>query len=395
VTTWIFQGNPKTFDIDDYLATNLSSIRWQVRQYKNEISIGDTVFLWKSGGAKEATSGIVAECRVASAVGSQTSDKDLDPFWIDKSAAIDISSVELLVIRVAKAREVLKYEWLKVDPILRELPILKMARQTNYKVPRRLTLRLRAMWHRTGKDWTWRDSVAGLWAYAQTKGEAVSEQPGSPVAQVAVAVGRAVGGVYNKVMNFRSLDPTDPRKGMSGAGETDREVWKEFFDEKAGQINMTRLEDELKHLGLNLGGTVVPEAEDVPPSQPDANVNLEVLLNRYTKSISSGVFPTRPTVKTESRQTFPRNPLVVEIARARASFKCELPGCKTPTFLGEDGLPYCEVHHIRPLSEGGDDTIENAICLCAVHHREAHFGKEQASLRATMWRVRDKRLALQ
>jgi hypothetical protein len=59
--------------------------------------------------------------------------------------------------------------------------------------------------------------VAGLWAYTQTYGQQVSRLPGSPVAEVALVVGRAISGVYNKVMNFRAIDPRDERAGMSGA----------------------------------------------------------------------------------------------------------------------------------------------------------------------------------
>jgi 5-methylcytosine-specific restriction protein A len=33
-----------------------------------------------------------------------------------------------------------------------------------------------------------------------------------------------------------------------------------------------------------------------------------------------------------------------------------------------------EVHHKKQLSEGGEDTVENAIALCPNCHREAHYG---------------------
>lgn len=45
-----------------------------------------------------------------------------------------------------------------------------------------------------------------------------------------------------------------------------------------------------------------------------------------------------------------------------------------PFFRKKDGSPYLEVHHILPLSLGGEDTVENAIALCPNCHREAHFG---------------------
>jgi 5-methylcytosine-specific restriction protein A len=33
-----------------------------------------------------------------------------------------------------------------------------------------------------------------------------------------------------------------------------------------------------------------------------------------------------------------------------------------------------EVHHKTPLSARGEDTVENAIALCANCHRELHYG---------------------
>jgi hypothetical protein len=49
----------------------------------------------------------------------------------------------------------------------------------------------------------------------QTFGGSVSRLPGSLVADVALRIGRAISGVYNKIMNFRH-DPRDEREGMSG-----------------------------------------------------------------------------------------------------------------------------------------------------------------------------------
>lgn len=59
---WIFQANPKYYDIDAALA-NLREISWSVNQYKQSISPGDAVFLWKSG----PEAGIVAAATVLTA----------------------------------------------------------------------------------------------------------------------------------------------------------------------------------------------------------------------------------------------------------------------------------------------------------------------------------------
>lgn len=33
-----------------------------------------------------------------------------------------------------------------------------------------------------------------------------------------------------------------------------------------------------------------------------------------------------------------------------------------------------DVHHIASRGSGGDDTLENMICLCRRHHNQAHAG---------------------
>lgn len=71
---------------------------------------------------------------------------------------------------------------------------------------------------------------------------------------------------------------------------------------------------------------------------------------------------------------FKRNPYVVIKVLERAKGICERCLNKAP-FIKDNGEPYLEVHHIQPLSEDGDDTIDNCIALCPNCHRHAHYGK--------------------
>ena len=335
-------------------------------------------------------SGVIAECRVVSAVKHIADDIAAAPFWVEKTSMEAQPRVELVVIRVATSTEILKRDWLRADPILSDLSIFKMAQSTNFRVSEHQATRLRALWERTGSDWTWCESVVGLWAYVATKDIEVSRLPGSPVSRAAIGLGRAVSGVYNKVMNFRSLDPTDSRKGMSGASDMDREVWKTFFSEDDGKVDRDRLDEEIARFGIHLSSGTFKDAVAFVHSQEQRRVDgdLKVLLKRYHKAQVAGVFDAIPKITTSITQTFARNPLVVEIAKQRAGFKCEIPDCKTPTFLGENNQSYCEVHHVRPLSDGGEDTVQNTICLCPMHHREAHLGKGKGRLMALMQRIR-------
>ena len=49
---WIFQANPKIFDIDAALR-ELPELAWSISAYRDQINPGDRVFIWKSGIAAE------------------------------------------------------------------------------------------------------------------------------------------------------------------------------------------------------------------------------------------------------------------------------------------------------------------------------------------------------
>lgn len=70
---------------------------------------------------------------------------------------------------------------------------------------------------------------------------------------------------------------------------------------------------------------------------------------------------------------FERNPDVVAEVLFRANGSCEECKATAPFIRRSDGTPYLEVHHIKPLSHGGEDTVTNAIALCPNCHRYAHY----------------------
>ena len=58
---WIFQGNPKYFDIKESLKS-LNTLTWGISQHKDKIHSGNTVYIWQSG----PKAGIVAVGRILS-----------------------------------------------------------------------------------------------------------------------------------------------------------------------------------------------------------------------------------------------------------------------------------------------------------------------------------------
>ena len=220
---------------------------------------GDLVYIWRSGGSKRKESGIIASALITDPPSVQPEDPRAIPYWEENSkseAKGPKLRVRLGLERIATPREMIDRNWLLNDPILFDLPILKMAQNTNYLVSNSHQQRLKMLWDRTGVDWTRDESMVGLWTYAQLIGKPVSETKDSLVAKSAVMIGRAVSGMYSKVQNFLSLDPRDERKGLDGAGAMDRQVWSEFFDTKNNEIRLSALESEVLE---KWGGIIDPE----------------------------------------------------------------------------------------------------------------------------------------
>ena len=74
-------------------------------------------------------------------------------------------------------------------------------------------------------------------------------------------------------------------------------------------------------------------------------------------------------------EVYARNQGWVKQAREVYGTRCLCDGCAN-VFVKENGKPYCEVHHIVPLCENGEDAIWNLSILCAHHHRLAHFARK-------------------
>ncbi|WP_149982396.1 HNH endonuclease [Pseudoalteromonas rhizosphaerae] len=82
-----------------------------------------------------------------------------------------------------------------------------------------------------------------------------------------------------------------------------------------------------------------------------------------------------PKQITVSVKVYQRNSHVVAERASIADGICERCKTQAPFLRAKDGSPYLEVHHIKHLSEGGLDTLDNTIALCPNCHRELHFGQ--------------------
>ena len=95
-------------------------------------------------------------------------------------------------------------------------------------------------------------------------------------------------------------------------------------------------------------------------------------------------YPTR--IQTVSF-SFKRNPDVVAAVLSRSNGVCEFCNRQAPFFKSSDNSGYLEIHHLKPLSEGGEDTVFNAAALCPNCHREAHFGINKNEIKSNILRI--------
>ncbi len=118
----------------------------------------------------------------------------------------------------------------------------------------------------------------------------------------------------------------------------------------------------------------------VRPTSDDLQRDFERRVREASRSTSEArrarleAAPRVPRRVTASATVFIRNADVGAEVLMRANGHCEGCGNPAPFLRKADGTPYLEVHHRIQLSQGGEDTVENATALCPNCHRELHFG---------------------
>lgn len=125
---WIFQGNPKIYDIAASIR-ELPETTWVVRRHRQEIHTGDKVYLWQSG----ADAGILGTATVLTEPEVMGTDTSKDRFYLK---AEEFSQPEPRVnLRIDSVLEapLTKSEILE-DPRLRNLLIIRAPTGTNFPV---------------------------------------------------------------------------------------------------------------------------------------------------------------------------------------------------------------------------------------------------------------------
>lgn len=86
-----------------------------------------------------------------------------------------------------------------------------------------------------------------------------------------------------------------------------------------------------------------------------------------------------PKSQTTSASSYVRDPEVKAWVLESAKGICEC--CASPApFVAVSGEPFLEVHHVRQLSDGGSDTVQNAVAICPNCHRALHYAVNRSEL---------------
>lgn len=127
-------------------------------------------------------------------------------------------------------------------------------------------------------------------------------------------------------------------------------------------------------LALKQGSPILPEEEVQEKLLFDAiSRTSNKLTNKELKKLVENKQQTT-TIKVSLRSTTTRpyrDPNIVLYALRRSNGICELCETKAP-FITKQGVPFLEVHHIKYLSKGGEDLINNVSALCPNCHRKVH-----------------------
>lgn len=79
----------------------------------------------------------------------------------------------------------------------------------------------------------------------------------------------------------------------------------------------------------------------------------------------------REPKKVSSLEYF-RDPYLKEMVKRIADGKCQYCSNDAP-FFDKKGAPYLEEHHVKWLSQGGEDTIDNLVAICPNCHKMVHI----------------------
>jgi len=160
-------------------------------------------------------------------------------------------------------------------------------------------------------------------------------------------------------------------RGCIAAGSIDR-PWlarhgRQDVLDRLGETRMQRLiaERRAQLQQPSLLGSLDADADDTPlvPGLPLADFQAE----QYADDVAE------MNVDVVEKRSFIRDQALARAAKKDADYACEV--CRDRLDHPAQRQRFVQVHHIKPLSEGGADTAENMVVICPTCHARVHAGE--------------------
>lgn len=146
--SWIFQGNPKYFDIDEYLSRYPNLIYWRTPTNQQEIQLGDRAYIWRAG----AQSGVVAIGEIVELPIARSKVKFpealSDDLWNrDRPDSNEnVVGIKIDEIRLNEEDAMLSRAMLANDPVFQENRIIRAPQGTVFRATPQQAERLSSYW---------------------------------------------------------------------------------------------------------------------------------------------------------------------------------------------------------------------------------------------------------
>lgn len=144
----------------------------------------------------------------------------------------------------------------------------------------------------------------------------------------------------------------------------------EHFTREAVSLARQRLEREREHFA---------------PTADKAKFEKRVAELRSRQSMKLPAGSQEPERREVTSVAIVRDPAVKAYVLKLAGGLCELCLSEAP-FIDQNGCPFLEVHHVRPLAEGGSDRVSNLVAVCPNCHRAVHLSSDAEDLVANLYR---------
>jgi hypothetical protein len=147
MSTWIFQGNPATFRINDAVK-ELEWTTWLVKVHHGKMRPRDTVYLWRSAHDGEPA-GVIAKTEMQGTVIPMFSPHEIVAYWVDpeiKNSREDRVRLNILE-RCSETREMITREAILDDEILKTMLVIRQPHGTNFLLSDEHVERLEELWN--------------------------------------------------------------------------------------------------------------------------------------------------------------------------------------------------------------------------------------------------------